>query len=312
MSTKSRAPKRAPAVGLLHGRPPGEVSHHRRRRTQYVTLSTGRRSATAIEIANLLEDQKALEASASSALLQFRDATGEHILAVSSGPIPEVTALLEIRRPHNYPEMSSRTGKFPPPQGGDRGIWYESRNERSHYQDLVVSGAIAAMAAQPFQLRWPVGGGELRHVVDCICATTSGGNLMVDVTTENRLAEPSDRAKFKLSALMADLMGWDYEVRAQMSIQRTVNVGHIHSFRRVATVEQRQRWLESAAELEFPQPLGVLARHLSSWDLARGRAAITHLLSYGLLFVDLEGPLNDGTVLHLERGPEEPQWLCRL
>ena len=311
MSTKRRANKRAPA-GLLHGRPPGEVSHHSGRPTQYVTLSTGRRSATALEVADLVEDQEALEWAASSALLQFRDATGEHNLALNSGPIPEVTSLLEVRRPHSYPEMGSRTGKFPPPQGGDRGIWYESRNERSHFQDLVVSGEISAMAAQPFQVRWPVGAGELRHIVDCICAATSGRCLMVDVTTEYRLVDPRDQAKFRLSALTADLMGWDYQLRAPMSTQRTINVGHIHSYRRAADVEQRQRWLESAAELKYPQPLGFVARRLSNEDLARGRAAIMHLLSYGLLFVDLEGPLNDRTTLHIEPQSEEPSWVRHL
>ena len=87
--------------------------------------------------------------------------------------------------------------------------WASSWLERDVVMWLDADPDVAAVASQPFWLSWPDGERLVRHAPDFFARRADGTGLVIDVRADDRI-EPGDAAKFKATARVCALAGWDY------------------------------------------------------------------------------------------------------
>lgn len=222
----------------------------------------------------------------------------------AAGLVPD--DLAEVRRPVSYAAMSNFIGRMVLPTEAREAHsgWVESRNERENFRDLLMSQPVTQMATQPMRIVWPFVGGVRSHVPDAVALGPGGRATMIDVTRRARLQDPAARAIFLLARATAERMGWNYQLRGELTPQHQRNVSFVYSHRHppagVEELHQRVRAMPSR------QQVRDAARLFGSLRVPN-YAAVWHLVATGRLFVDLTVPLEADSIVrvrpHHRRNP---------
>ncbi len=216
--------------------------------------------------------------------------------------------LRECRAPTAHVGMPNYTGCIPVPHPHrPASALVESFNERYQFMDLILTRAVRSFCAQPFRVCWKFARGVRVHTPDALLLLEDGTQLLIDVTRSSKLEDPKAMAVFALTAATADLLGWDYQLRTELPIQRILNVRHLWCYRTDPEPKDLAVWRDQAAALLWPLPVRQ-ARH--AFDAgSMGLAAIWHLLGRRHLFVDLDRPITPDTQLSAQACVEEEPWV---
>lgn len=201
---------------------------------------------------------------------------------------PDVLA--EVRRPVSYQGMRNYIGRMSLPSV-DREAhagWFESRNEQENYRDLLLTRPVAQMSTQPMRLEWPFASGARTHVPDALYVTVDGVVTLLDVTRRARLDSAEAHAVFVLAQATAALLGWRYELRAELTAQHQRNVSFVYAHRH-APPERAAGWAQSARAL--PETCTVQHAAAALGESRPDYGALWHLVSTRRLFVDLTAPI---------------------
>lgn len=216
-------------------------------------------------------------------------------LSVSESELLDVDALLEVRRPVSYKGMKRYIGRMSVPSrtDGEKGVWFDSRNEHDHYRDLLLSLDVVEMTTQPLRFDWIFSDGLRSHVPDALLLLGDGSRLLIDVTRDAKLSDPKTRATFTLTAATCDELGWRYEVRTELSPQHVSNVSAIWSCR-WARPQQARAWREQAEAVVGLQ-VWTAATVLGGGNPTY--AGIWHLVANQVLALPLADPIRlDSTI----------------
>jgi hypothetical protein len=89
-------------------------------------------------------------------------------------------------------------------------VGYESWLERDHVLLLDFDPQVAAIAAQPFWLRWRDDAGRSRrHAPDLFARMADGSGVVIDVRPDDRI-EPRDAEAFDVTRSACELAGWGF------------------------------------------------------------------------------------------------------
>lgn len=198
--------------------------------------------------------------------------------------------LVEVRRPVSYRGMRNYIGRMGLPAQRHEGHagWFESRNEQENYRNLLIEEPVVQMATQPLRLEWPIRSGVRTHVPDGMYLTVDGRVVLVDVTRRSRLLSPEAVAIFRLAQLTAQSMGWEYELRGELTAQHQRNVSMIYSHRH--PTPSAPQWQKLVGSMPADQQIAQAAEDLGT----AGRpnyAAVWHLVATQFLFLDLSASL---------------------
>lgn len=230
-------------------------------------------------------------------------------LSAAAGLVPD--ELAEVRRPAFHTGMSSYAGlvNVPTQAGSSRLVWFESFNELSHYQDLLLLARPTQFATQPMRIAWVLPGGIRTHVPDALVLTGDDQMVLIDITTREKVRDPEVLAVFALTAATAAGAGWDYRLLTELPSQRARNLSFLRACRHprplphdLTRVLAAQQWPCQAERLA-----GVLGHG------AEGRGLLWHLLATTRLFTDLNRALTPDSLIHPHHLPDRtPSWLVEL
>lgn len=280
---------------------PGSVVHRKGAESRFIPARTGpsAKLATVVAASNDPETVTSIGQGASFAARVWDRASGR-VRVVESMAVAELQRLapdelIEVRRPTSFPGKSSFSGKLPVPTIAHRArsVWFESLNELYHYRDTLISDDVAQFSTQPFEITWVFSKGIRTHIPDCLLQAGDGRRVLIDVTTEEKVADPRNLAILRLTAATARAAGWSYEVRTEMPAQRQRNISFVLAHR-PAALEQLDEWLRRLARVRLPQTTYALARALHDDGLP---APVWGLIALGRIAVDLSSPLRPDTVV---------------
>jgi hypothetical protein len=162
-------------------------------------------------------------------------------------------------------------------------VAYESRLELARIMLADFDPAVAGLAAQPFELTGPDGGGERRHVPDLLLTGRDGAVTVVDVKAAHRLQDPGVKAQFSWTGELARCRGWAFEAWSGADRVLLDNVRFLAGYRRSLVIEAGliPVVLEAARE---QATVGSVERELADrYPVALVRPALLHLLWTGRL-----------------------------
>ena len=103
-------------------------------------------------------------------------------------------------------------------------IGFESWLERDHLMLMDFDPAVAAVASQPFWLRWRDEGDRARrHAPDYFVRRQDGSAVVVDVRPDDRIPE-RDAATFAVTAAACESAGWEYRRSGDLDPVLVANV----------------------------------------------------------------------------------------
>jgi hypothetical protein len=180
-------------------------------------------------------------------------------------------------------------------------IAYESWLERHHIIEADRDTRVTGISGQPFQLTWPEGKKNVRHVPDLFL-------LMIDgaCVTDCRPADKMDkdfRHKAAVTAAACSAIGWDYRVAGDPDPVWAANLRWLSGYRHPRFANEH---LEGLLLTIFasPKPLGPAAQQVG--DPIQVRPVLFHLLWRGHLKADLARPLGETTVITASTDPVGP------
>lgn len=189
--------------------------------------------------------------------------------------------LESVRVPSAHVGMPNYIGVLvvPQAQGGScRGVWYESFNEMHHLLDLIVDGIVLDVVTQPLRFEWRFPKAGVREHTPDFLVVAHGRVTLVDVTRAEKLAEdPATLTIFALTAETCRRLGWGYEVRTELPVQRCRNLRFLAGFRNSPGL----RSVPASATSMSPATVGELER----WS--GNRAAALQQIADGEWHVDL-------------------------
>src|ERR1035437_4480224 len=110
-------------------------------------------------------------------------------------------------------------------------VGYESWLERDHVMLLDFDPEVAAIASQPFWLRWRDGDGhQRRHAPDYFARMEDGSAVVIDVRPDDRI-EPRDAEAFEVTGRASGLAGWRFVRAGVPDPVRTANVAWLSRYR---------------------------------------------------------------------------------
>lgn len=204
---------------------------------------------------------------------------------------------LPVRKPptykgqRNYPGLfwSATTGSF---------LIYESLLELDYLWLADFDTQVDWMATQPFELSGHFGGRDHRHVPDVMLRSNLGRIRIIDVKPQSRLEDPETVAVFGWTGDVCARRGWDYEVWSRASATVLRNIKLLACGRLSMQLDRRtaQRVIEACPDrLAFGEVFKVACTsQVGELDV---RPVILHLLWRGILTVDMESPITDGSLL---------------
>jgi hypothetical protein len=172
-------------------------------------------------------------------------------------------------------------------------VLYESWLERHHIIEADRDVQVTGIAGQPFELTWPRGRKQVRHVPDLFCRTLDDGGLVTDCRPASR-ADEDFKYKTAITAAACNAIGWGFRVAGEPDPAWAANLRWLAGYRHPRFGDEP---LETVLLEIFgrPQPLGLAA--LDAGDPIRVRPVLFHLLWRGRLSGDLSRPLGETTVL---------------
>lgn len=281
------------------------VAHRGGRATSFIP-SVGGRAAPVDDLVAVLHDLARRESVASSAHVTVRTFLGGKMPAPLTVPLDgartaEPDALCDVRRSVSYVGQQNYAGTVVTPTQwwAWRAVWCESFNERYNYLDLILERGARQVATQCMRLEWRFPSGQRTHVPDAFVLLHDGTRLLVDVTTTKRLEDPAARAVFALTAQTCAALGWEYEVRTELPLQRQRNLSFLRTFQSCPpALVSRARAALNAVSL--PSQIHIAAKTLGDGDLTAGLQLVWVLLAAGDIHCDLSLPLAPDT--HVRRG----------
>lgn len=179
-------------------------------------------------------------------------------------------------------------------------VLYESWLERHHVIEADRDARVVAISGQPFELTWPVGKKQARHVPDLFCRMLEGQVVVTDCRPVSK-ADEKFRHKAAVTAAACSHIGWDYRLVGEPGPVRAANLRWLAGYRHPRFGDE---YLEELLVSFFAsaQPLSA-ARQVG--DPIRVRPVLFHLLWRGRLSADLGRPLGETTILTACADPVE-------
>jgi hypothetical protein len=206
----------------------------------------------------------------------------------------EVVAGLPVREFRWYKGRRHYSGWYWSATGA-RLVAYESRLELARIMLADFDPGVSAIAAQPFRLAGPDGGGVRRHVPDILLVDAAGGVMVVDVKAPGKRDDPKVRAVMEWTRRVAGLRGWGFEEWYGASPVLLANVSFLAGYRRPAVIEERLVPVVLAAA-GGGVPIAAVER-MAGEVPALVRPVVLHLLWSGVLVADLGQPLSGVSVV---------------
>ena len=168
-------------------------------------------------------------------------------------------------------------------------VIYESRLELARLLLADFDPDVAAIAAQPFLLRAPVGGRVRRHVPDFLLPHADQTVQVVNVKPAARLADPAVAEALAWPGELFEGRGWGYEIWSGADPVVLANVRFLAGYRRpgmppdtvTAAVQDEARPGDRVG--------GLLDRLERVWPRPQAKAAVLRLLWQRRLSTDLTG-----------------------
>ena len=238
-------------------------------------------------------------AAAGDADSEFELCYFDEVLGVERRDLPESWPGL---RPEEF--MPVRGFRWARGQAHMPGLWwfattgahvgYESWLERDHVMLLDFDPEVAAIASQPFWLRWRDGDGhQRRHAPDYFARMEDGSAVVIDVRPDDRI-EPRDAEAFEVTGRACGLAGWRFVRAGVPDPVRTANVAWLSRYR-----HRRCGPADAAGVLlkVFAEPAPLMAGAAAAGDPLAVLPALFHLLWRHVLTADLAVRLTAETVV---------------
>jgi hypothetical protein len=177
-------------------------------------------------------------------------------------------------------------------------VLYESWLERHHVIEADRDARVVAISGQPFELAWPAGKKQLRHVPDLLCRMLEGHVVVTDCRPVSR-ADEQFRHKAAVTAAACGHIGWDYRLVGEPDPVWAANLRWLAGYPRFGD-EHLEELLVSL--FTSAQPLSAARQ---AGDPIRVRPVMFHLLWRGRLSADLGIPLGETTILTACADPVE-------
>jgi hypothetical protein len=231
-------------------------------------------------------------------LVYTDDRDRQRTVALEDAALLDFGSVKSFRKPpayrgqRNFPGWSATTRSH---------VVYESWLERHHIIEADRDVRVTGISGQPFQLTWPEGNKEIRHVPDLFSRMLEGAGVVTDCRPVDKMDEDF-RHKAAVIAAACSAIGWDYRVVEEPDPVWAANLRWLSGYRHPRFGDER---LEELLLTIFacPQPLGQAARRAG--DPIRVRPVLFHLLWRARLSSDLRRPLGETTVVTACADPVE-------
>jgi hypothetical protein len=182
-------------------------------------------------------------------------------------------------------------------------VVYESWLERHHIIEADRDVRVAGIAGQPFELTWPEGRKQSRHVPDLFCRMLDGRGVVTDCRPASK-ADERFMHRAAITAAACDVIGWEFRLGGEPDPVWAANLRWLAGYRHPRFGDERLEavLLENFAD---PQPLAEAAQRAG--DPIRILPVAFHLLWRTRLSGDLSRPLGPGTILTTCADPLEAE-----
>jgi len=173
-------------------------------------------------------------------------------------------------------------------------VGYESWLERDHLMLLDFDPQVAAIAAQPFWLRWRDDAGRSRrHAPDLFARLADGSGVVIDVRPDDRI-EQKDAEAFDATRKACGLAGWGFRRVGVPDPVLVANVAWLARYRhpRCGSPGLARLLLES-----FAEPAPLMAGAAAVGDPMAVLPALFHLMWRHALVADLAVRLTADTLV---------------
>jgi len=173
-------------------------------------------------------------------------------------------------------------------------IGFESWLERDHLMLMDFDPAVAAVASQPFWLRWRDDDRARRHAPDYFARRRDGGAVVVDVRPDDRIPE-RDAATFAVTAAACESAGWEYRRSGDLDPVLVANVRWLSRYRHPRCLAPE---VAPALLGAFAAGRGLFEGAELAGDRLRTLPVLFHLMWRRQLAADLTAPLGMSTIVH--------------
>lgn len=173
-------------------------------------------------------------------------------------------------------------------------VGYESWLERDHVMLLDFDPRVAAIAAQPFWLRWrDEAGRSRRHAPDLFARLAGGSAVVIDVRPDDRIG-PRDAEAFDATGRACELAGWGFRRVGVPDPVRVANVAWLARYRhqRCGSPDVARLLLSA-----FAGPAPLMAGAAAAGDPLAVLPVLFHLMWQHVLVADLSVRLTAETLV---------------
>ena len=129
------------------------------------------------------------------------------------------------------------------------------------------------------------------------------------MTRQSKLADNQAMAVFVLTAATARVLGWDFELRTELPLQRARNLRWLWNHLQITHAEGAALD-DLVGSGQWPQAWREVSRRLDGGP--RSNELIRRGIETRRLFVDLDLPIERSTLIHSGPVDEEKPWLARI
>jgi hypothetical protein len=179
-------------------------------------------------------------------------------------------------------------------------VGYESWLERDHVMLLDFNPLVAAIAAQPFWLRWRDDAGwSRRHAPDLFARMADGSGVVIDVRPDDRI-EQKDAESFDATRNACELAGWGFRRAGVPDPVLVANVTWLARYRhpRCGSPDLARFLLKV-----FAEPAPLMAGAAAAGDPMAVLPALFHLMWQHALVADLAVRLTAETLVSAGTAP---------
>lgn len=172
-------------------------------------------------------------------------------------------------------------------------VAYESWLERHYLIEADRDVRVVSIAGQPFELAWPRGNKQVRHVPDLFCQMVDGGAVVTDCRPADK-ADDDFRYKCSVTAAACQVTGWQYRVVGEPDPVWAANLRWLAGYRhpRFGDADVEEQIVGSLA-----RPAQLAEAVAAVGDGIRVMPVVFHLLWLGMVAADLSRPLGNTTIL---------------
>jgi hypothetical protein len=172
-------------------------------------------------------------------------------------------------------------------------VAYKSWLGRHHLIEADRDARVLAIAGQPFELTWPRGKRQVRHVPDFLFQLLDGGAIVTDCRTAAGAGDDF-RYKTAVTAAACSVIGWDFRVVGEPDPVWSANLRWLAGYRHPRFGDEQ---LEAVLLELFADARPLAEAAAKAGDPIRVRPVLFHLLWRGRLAGDLSRPLGETTIL---------------